>query len=125
MYSRAGLGAVYNSSCGKSGPTGLCVSSSLLPSPFLQCVSTIYVGPQYNDNVVGPGSPRFDNAYFEIEYVRAYTTEAPVPSGTALPDSAVGPTSSETTTRGVSGTRRPEVAGWFALGIVVVVWVGS
>ena len=29
---------------------------------------------QYNDNVVGYGSPKYDNAYFEISYVRAYTT---------------------------------------------------
>ena len=35
---------------------------------------------QYNDNVVGPGSPKYDNAYFEIDYVRAYTTGAPAPT---------------------------------------------
>jgi len=35
---------------------------------------------QYNDNVVGPGSPKYDNAYFEINYVRAYTTGAPAPT---------------------------------------------
>lgn len=29
---------------------------------------------QYQDNVVGPGSPKYDNAYFEINYVRTYTT---------------------------------------------------
>lgn len=35
---------------------------------------------QYNDNVVGPGSPKYDDAYFEINYVRAYTTGAPAPT---------------------------------------------
>lgn len=35
---------------------------------------------QYVDNVVGPGSPKYDNAYFEINYVRAYTTGAPGPT---------------------------------------------
>lgn len=28
---------------------------------------------QYNDNVIGPGSPRYDNAYFVINFVRVYT----------------------------------------------------
>ena len=35
---------------------------------------------QYDDNVVGPGSPKYDDAYFEINYVRAYTTGGPVPT---------------------------------------------
>ena len=33
---------------------------------------------QYMDNVVGPGSPKYDNAYFEISYVRTYTTQVAV-----------------------------------------------
>ncbi|ESK90838.1 glycoside hydrolase family 16 protein [Moniliophthora roreri MCA 2997] len=36
----------------------------------------------YADNVVGPGSPRYDNAYFEISYVRAYTTGGATPTST-------------------------------------------
>ncbi|KAK7683143.1 hypothetical protein QCA50_013816 [Cerrena zonata] len=56
----AGIGASYNATCGNSGPTGLC----------------------YPDNVVGPGSPKYDNAYFEISYVRAYSTGLPQPSPT-------------------------------------------
>ncbi|KAF9268860.1 hypothetical protein L218DRAFT_535714 [Marasmius fiardii PR-910] len=36
----------------------------------------------YTDNVVGQGSPKFDNAYFEINYVRTYTTGGAVPSPT-------------------------------------------
>ena len=39
---------------------------------------------QYNDNVVGAGSPKYDNAYFEINYVRAYTTGAPTPTASPL-----------------------------------------
>ena len=35
---------------------------------------------QYDDNVVGPGSPKYDDAYFEIDYVRAYTTGGPAPT---------------------------------------------
>ena len=31
---------------------------------------------KYNDSVVGPGSPRFDNAYWDISYVRTYTSAA-------------------------------------------------
>lgn len=54
----AGIPTVYNPQCFNSGPTGLC----------------------YNDNVVGPGSPKYDNAYFEINYVRAYTTGVPGPT---------------------------------------------
>jgi hypothetical protein len=30
--------------------------------------------------VVGPGSPRYDEAYFEVNYVRAYTTGGPAPT---------------------------------------------
>ena len=31
---------------------------------------------QYTDNVIGPGSPSYDNAYFMINYVRVYTVDA-------------------------------------------------
>jgi hypothetical protein len=30
---------------------------------------------QYTDNVIGAGSPRYDNAYFQINYVRVYTAD--------------------------------------------------
>ena len=30
---------------------------------------------QYTDNVIGPGSPRYDNAYFQINYVRVYAAD--------------------------------------------------
>ncbi|KIJ63767.1 glycoside hydrolase family 16 protein [Hydnomerulius pinastri MD-312] len=55
-----GVPSIYGPSCGNSGPTGLC----------------------YNDCVVGPGSPRYDNAYFDISYIRTYTTVSVVPSST-------------------------------------------
>ncbi|KAH9971041.1 glycoside hydrolase family 16 protein [Lactifluus volemus] len=54
----AGNPTVYHPQCTDSGPTGHC----------------------YHDNVVGPGSPKYDNAYFEINYVRAYTTGSPAPT---------------------------------------------
>ena len=34
---------------------------------------TLYA--QYTDNVIGAGSPRYDNAYFQINYVRVYTVD--------------------------------------------------
>ena len=53
---------------------------------------------QYDDNVVGPGSPKYDDAYFEINYVRAYTTggPAPTPSTSSVP---VHPNGSSTAVR--------------------------
>jgi hypothetical protein len=84
----------------------------------------MYLAPQYNDNVVGPGSPRYDNAYFEIDYVRAYTTGAPAPSGTAMSDSVAEHTSSVTSTRGVSGTRGLQACRWLFFGIAIGAWIG-
>jgi len=48
----AGVPSVYNATC-SGGSTGLC----------------------YNDNVIGAGSPRYDNAYFVINYARVYTVD--------------------------------------------------
>ncbi|EPQ53437.1 hypothetical protein GLOTRDRAFT_116915 [Gloeophyllum trabeum ATCC 11539] len=64
----AGIPPVYDPTCASQGPTGLC----------------------YNDNVVGPGSPKYDNAYFEINYVRAYTTGGAVPTPTPTPTTQTG-----------------------------------
>ncbi|KAJ3823161.1 glycoside hydrolase family 16 protein [Lentinula raphanica] len=58
----AGLPEVYFPACGDKGPTGIC----------------------YNDNVIGDGS-NYDDAYFEIPYIRAYTTGGVVPTPTAAP----------------------------------------
>lgn len=59
----AGVPAIYGPQCGAMGPTGNC----------------------YQDNVVGPGSPKYDEAYFEIRYVRTYTTLAAAAGSSALP----------------------------------------
>lgn len=74
----AGLPSEYLPACGNSGPTGIC----------------------YNDNVVGPGD-RYNDAYFEIKYVRAYTTGGIAPTPTAA---AVAIATQETTT---AVTKRP------------------
>jgi len=74
----AGLPAEYLPACGNSGPTGIC----------------------YNDNVVGPGD-RYNDAYFEIKYVRAYTTGGIAPTPTAA---AVAIATQDTT---MTVTKRP------------------
>ncbi|KAJ7232980.1 glycoside hydrolase family 16 protein [Mycena haematopus] len=56
----AGIPEQYLATCANQGPTGIC----------------------YNDNVVGPGN-NYDNAYFELRYVRTYTTAAPQGTGVA------------------------------------------
>nr|GAT59763.1 predicted protein [Mycena chlorophos]GAT59764.1 predicted protein [Mycena chlorophos] len=56
----AGLPSYYNATCANTGPTGIC----------------------YNDNVVGSGA-NYDQAYFELQYIRAYTTAAPGATATA------------------------------------------
>ena len=99
----------YLPACGGAGPTGQCVSGfpinrgvhyltpsylPLHPLIFEPCgifLACPHVGAQqYQDNVVGPGSPKYDQAYYEVNYLRAYTTGSPTPTGginkaTALP----------------------------------------
>lgn len=69
--------------------------------------------------VVGPGSPKFDEAYFEVSYVRTYTTGVVVPSSTsAAPTSAA--TSQRTQSSG--GQSLHVVLTWgtlLALGLVL------
>lgn len=58
------------------------------PPPGFLAHCTSYM--QYNDNVVGAGSPRYDNAYFEISFIRAYsatTMLSPSLSLSSLPSS--------------------------------------
>ncbi|KAI0089537.1 concanavalin A-like lectin/glucanase domain-containing protein [Irpex rosettiformis] len=62
----AGVPSIYGSQCGHMGPTGTC----------------------YQDNVVGPGSPKYDNAFFEINYVRAYTATKAAPTAQSTASSA-------------------------------------
>lgn len=59
----AGVSEFYSPTCGNSGPTGLC----------------------YNDCVVGPGSPRYDNAFWNISYIRTYTTTTAIAQATSAP----------------------------------------
>ncbi|KAF8552469.1 glycoside hydrolase family 16 protein [Imleria badia] len=67
----AGVPGIYDSQC--AGLTGIC----------------------YNDSVVGPGSPTYDNAYFDINYVRTYTSlPAGVPSTTGTTSNGSTSTSS-------------------------------
>ncbi|RXW18955.1 hypothetical protein EST38_g6892 [Candolleomyces aberdarensis] len=72
----------------------LCGTWASLPELYLpQCASSGPAG--YLDNVVGPGE-RYNDAYFEIPYIRTYTTQAgmaptvptptPTPSGVAASD---------------------------------------
>lgn len=57
---------------------------------------------QYTDNVVGPGSPRYDNAYFTINYVRVYTVNGQLASSS----SSLGHTSTNT-----GATPSPAITG--------------
>lgn len=95
----AGIGPVYNATCGNSGPTGLCVSVFFLRIMDLMTDITV----QYPDNVVGPGSPKFDEAYFEISYVRAYTTPNPTPTGTTATSNVADATSTTISESGGMG----------------------
>lgn len=99
----AGAGTSYNASCGNSGPTGLC----------------------YQDCVVGPGSPRYDNAYFNISYVRAYTSA--LPSITSMspitPTTPTNPTTAMTssaTRYGGKFTQRSDNDGWGAIVMLLI-----
>ena len=54
---------------------------------------------QYNDNVIGPGSPHYDNAYFTINYVRVYTVNGlPASTSNLLHQSSTTGTSKPTAT---------------------------
>lgn len=57
---------------------------------------------QYTDNVIGVGSPRYDNAYFVINYVRVYTVDG-------LPASISSSLHRTSTSTGVGGTPNPTV----------------
>ncbi|KAG2151176.1 glycoside hydrolase family 16 protein, partial [Suillus bovinus] len=67
----AGVEDIYDASCSNSGPTGTC----------------------YEDCVIGSGSPRYDDAYFNISYIRAYTSALP----SATPTTSSSPTRVTTT----------------------------
>ncbi|KAF8508249.1 hypothetical protein BU17DRAFT_56797, partial [Hysterangium stoloniferum] len=72
---RAGVPSIYQSTCGNEPPNDPTNPVSSQNPRIPAC---------YADNVVGPGS-RYDNAYFEINHIRTYTT---VVASTATPASA-------------------------------------
>ncbi|SRR6266550_4259983 len=85
---------------------------------------------QVNDCVIGPGSPTFDNAYWEVTYVKTYVAAGSQPSspnGT----SAGGTIASGTTTAGAgssTGTANSSpafasVLKWYGLSVGVSVSV--
>jgi len=62
---------------------------------------------QYTDNVVGLGSPRYDNAYFVINYVRVYTVDglsSSISSSLHRTSTGVGGTPSPTITASSGGS---------------------
>ncbi|EJD43381.1 hypothetical protein AURDEDRAFT_167463 [Auricularia subglabra TFB-10046 SS5] len=65
----AGIPSIYNATCKGTGTTGLC----------------------YNDNVIGPGN-NYDNAYFDINFIRMYTNAPPTPTTTSTSHSSPSPT---------------------------------
>ena len=69
----------------------------------LSSVPSFHLVIQYNDNVVGPGG-RYSNAYFEISYLRAYTTGGAVPTPTAALVTHSMTSSSATITTAPAGT---------------------
>jgi len=81
------------------------------------CSGAGSTGKCYPDNVVGAGSPKFDDAYFEVNYLRAYTTP-----GLATPTSTEGVSNVGSTAlpsqqnAGVSSYFRPP--RWSLLGVV-------
>ncbi|KAF8886936.1 concanavalin A-like lectin/glucanase domain-containing protein [Infundibulicybe gibba] len=71
------------------------------------------------DNVIGPGSPKFDNAFFEIPYIRTYTL------GTAAPVSASQSASASASGQSTSGPTTPSAASTNVLGTAVSVPTSS
>lgn len=87
---------------------------------------------QYTDNVIGPGSPRYDNAYFQINYVRVYVVDGiassvssslhPTSTGTSKPAS----TSTSTSTSPKSGSNTSGVLNASSsLYLFVLLFVGA
>jgi hypothetical protein len=64
--------------------------------------------PQYNDNVIGAGSPHYDNAYFTINFVRVYTVEG---LSSSISNSLHRTSTSTNTNTNTGGTRNPTSTG--------------
>lgn len=75
----AGGVSVYPQTCANQAPN---VPNPVTPPPD--------VSECYFNNVVGPGSPRFDDAFFEINYLRSYSNIVGATTNTSsgLPSSA-------------------------------------
>ncbi|KAJ3570032.1 hypothetical protein NP233_g4669 [Leucocoprinus birnbaumii] len=84
---RAGVPSIYASTC---------------QTPTMSCVA---------DNIIGSGSPAYDNAFWEISWIRAYTNNpaaAPPPPQTTSSLSTQAPAlPTSTTTLFVTGSREP------------------
>lgn len=80
---------------------------------------------QVNDCVIGPGSPTYDNAYWEVTYVRTYIVAGSQPSSS----SGITISASGTTTAGAgsstTGTSNSSSAAmkWYGLSVGVSVSV--
>jgi len=80
----AGVPSVYNATC-SGGTTGLC----------------------YTDNVIGAGSPRYDDAYFQINFVRVYTVDglsSSISSSLHHTSTSTSSTPNPTSTGSISGS---------------------
>ena len=108
------------------GPRKLCVSPFSAPSFTTSSIHTYFnLSNQYPDNVVGPGS-QYDNAYFEIKYVRVYGNgNSTITSGAnnAIPTVASGSLSSNST-RSAVGNFESLWLVWWVYAVAVVIRVG-
>jgi len=108
----AGIPSIYQSTCGNEPPNDPTnpVSSQNPRTPTC-----------YADNVIGPGN-RYDNAYFEINHIRTYTTVAA---------SAATPTSANLPNIGIIGNqpsandaarmlRVPSVVTWIIRAVILL-----
>jgi len=98
----AGVPSIYNATC-SGGTTGLC----------------------YTDNVIGAGSPRYDNAYFQINYVRVYTVDAITSSVSSSLHRTSTPTSTSTSPGSNGGTNTGAILHVSSLHLFVLLFVGS
>ena len=79
---RAGVPSIYSSTC-----PGTCVRL-LPPLPFPSLINPLPPFIQFADNVLGSGA-NYANAYWEIRYIRTYTSDASIPvSSTSASDSS-------------------------------------
>ncbi|KAJ6621004.1 concanavalin A-like lectin/glucanase domain-containing protein [Mycena sp. CBHHK59/15] len=91
------------------------------------------------NNIIGPGSPTYDNAFFEIKYIRTYTAgDVATPSSSAQGSAASGASKSgstspsasagTTTVKGSSGAIRVVSGGYEAvlafLSVLSLGWLG-